>query len=154
LWIPVQMKLYQKKQVNEYHERLSFEQITNSLPDFTSMFLNSNRSFNVLHVLWLKNDNIVWLYVLLLSGSSFNGHPLFNEHIVKSLKLGPFSYCKVDLYQVVISIQQTQSAFRISNWLILLYFTYIKWTCNQLQCGILSLQYKKHVHFLLTAGRT
>lgn len=101
-----------------------------------------------------KNDNIVWLYVLLLSGSPFNGHPLFNEHIVKSLKLRPFSYCKFDLYQVVTSIQPTQSAFRISNWLILLYFTYIKWTCNQLQCGILSLQYKKHVHFLLTAGRT
>lgn len=65
-----------------------------------------------------KNDNIVWLYVLLLSGSPFNGHPLFNEHIVKSLKLRPFSYCKFDLYQVVTSIQQTQSAFRI----IIFYF--------------------------------
>ena len=62
----------------------------------------------------------------LLSGHVLSGHPPLNAHLSNFQKAGPLFTINLT------SIKRTQSPFRITNWLILLYFTYIKQSHSQL----------------------
>ena len=100
--------------------------------------LKSTLSEDALRTAFILSDGVfpsLFTVKPLLSGLLLNGHPLLNRHLSHSQKA--VTWLTVNL------IATKRSPFRILNLQILLYFTSIKQSCDQLQCDISGYLYTK-----------